>query len=64
METVLIRNVSYIILDLPLIYFPHAIAVGVMTLIGLGGVLKDRNHCIIPTIIALVGPIELLSYMV
>ena len=61
-ETILVTNTTIIKLDLPLIYFPHLIAAGVMTLISLGGYWKDRNHCIISSIIALCGPIELLSY--
>lgn len=52
------------ILDLPLIYFPHLVAGGVAGLISLGGYLKDRNHAIISNILLILGPIELLAYFV
>ena len=57
-----IKNTTYTIIDLPLIYFPHLIAAGVCVIISVGGYLKDRQHVIITNIILLVGPIELISY--
>lgn len=55
---------SYKVIELPLIYFPHLIAAGVCVLISLGGYLKDRDHALITNILLLVGPVELVSYAV
>ena len=41
-ELRVITNTTYKILELPLIYFPHLIAAGVMVLIAFAGYLKDR----------------------
>ena len=61
-QTIIVTNTTYTILELPLIYFPHLIGAGICSLISLGGYLKDRNHALITNIIALVGPIELIAY--
>lgn len=63
-ETIYIANTTYLVLDLPLIYFPHLIAAFIMVLVSIGGYIKDRNHEIITNIILLIGPIELISYAV
>lgn len=61
-ELRVITNTTYKIIDLPLIYFPHLIAAGVMILVSFAGYLKDRQHIISSSIIALIGPIELIAY--
>lgn len=63
-QEMLITNTTYYKLDLPLVHFPHLIAAGVLILIGICGYIKDRNHEIISSIIAMLGPIELISYAV
>lgn len=61
-EIITIKTISYKVIDLPLIYFPHLILAFIMVLISVGGYLKSRKHFIISTVIALIGPIELISY--
>lgn len=63
-QEILIANTTLFSLDLPLVYFPHLIAVFLVVLVSIMGYLKDRDHEILSSMIAMIGPIELISYAV